>query len=170
MGGLVARTAARILPRRMLRKLIMLGAPNQGSFAPVQALRGTYPFVRKMAALDRKHSPEYLAQRVFCTFPGLYQMLPPPQFFAALNLFDVRSWPSQGPTPSAELLGGAAEARAGFAPVDSRMIHIVGVNQETVVGMRRTAAGFEYAMNRNGDGTVPLRIGEASRAQMLLRR
>jgi len=38
------------------------------------------------------------------------------------------------------------------------MVHIVGVNQETVIGLRRTAAGFEYAMDRNGDGTVPLSL------------
>jgi hypothetical protein len=38
------------------------------------------------------------------------------------------------------------------------MVNIVGVNQETVVGMRRTAAGFEYAMSRSGDGTVPLSL------------
>ena len=39
MGGLVARAAARILPRRLIRKLIMLGTPNAGSFASVQTLR-----------------------------------------------------------------------------------------------------------------------------------
>ena len=38
------------------------------------------------------------------------------------------------------------------------MVNIAGVNQETVVGMRRTAAGFEYAMSRSGDGTVPLAL------------
>jgi pimeloyl-ACP methyl ester carboxylesterase len=158
MGGLVARMAAGILPKRLVRKLIMLGTPNQGSFAPVQALRGTYPFVRRMSTLDRKHSAEYLAQNVFCTFPGLYHMLPPPQRIKGVNLFDARCWPPDGPAPSAELLDQVMATRSGLAPVDSRMVHIVGVNQETVVGLRRTAAGFEYAMDRNGDGTVPLSL------------
>jgi pimeloyl-ACP methyl ester carboxylesterase len=158
MGGLVARTAARILPERLVRKLILLGTPNQGSFAPVQALRGTYPFVRKMSTLDRKHSPECLAQNVFCTFPGLYHMLPPPGRVKGMDLFDARCWPADGPVPSADLLRQAARARSGFGSVDSRMVHIVGVNQETVVGVRRTAAGFEYAMDRNGDGTVPVAL------------
>jgi pimeloyl-ACP methyl ester carboxylesterase len=158
MGGLIARAAARTLPKRLLRKLVMLGTPNQGSFAPVQALRGTYPFVRNMSTLDRKHSAEYLTQHVFCTFPGLYHMLPPPQRLAGIDLFDARSWPSDGPIPNAHLLGQVATIRAGLAPVDSRMVHIIGVNQETVVGLRRTAAGFEYAMDRNGDGTVPLAL------------
>jgi Alpha/beta hydrolase family len=158
MGGLVARMAARILPKRLVRKLIMLGTPNQGSFAPVQALRGTYPFVRRMSTLDRKHSAEYLAQNVFCTFPGLYHMLPARQGIEGIDLFDARCWPADGPTPSAELLGSVAAARAGLAPVDSRMVLIVGVNQETVVSLRRLGNGFEYAMDRNGDGTVPLSL------------
>ena len=154
MGGLVARTAAGILPKRWIRRLILLGTPNQGSFAPVQALRGTYPFVRQISTLDRRHTAEELAQQVFCTFPGLYHMLPPRRT-GALDLLDARCWPP-GPVPSEVLLGSVAAARAGLAPVDSRMVQIVGVNQETVVGLRRTAAGFEYAMDRNGDGTVPL--------------
>jgi pimeloyl-ACP methyl ester carboxylesterase len=158
MGGLVARIALRTLPKRQVRRLVMLGVPNEGSFAPVQALRGTYPFVRRMSALDRKHSPEYLAENVFCTFPGLYHMLPPPHRTAGVDLIDPGSWPAQGPAPDPRLLARVAAVRAGMAPVDSRMIHIIGVNQETVVGLRRTARGFRYAMNSNGDGTVPLAL------------
>jgi pimeloyl-ACP methyl ester carboxylesterase len=157
MGGLVARMAARMLPKRWVRRLIMLGTPNGGSFACVQALRGTYPFVRKMSRLDRKHSAEYLAAKVFHTFPGLYHMLPSRQL-EGMDLFDPRDWPADGQRPSAQILEEVAAVRAALAPPDSRMVHIVGVNQETVVGMRRTAAGFEYAMTKNGDGTVPLAL------------
>jgi pimeloyl-ACP methyl ester carboxylesterase len=156
MGALVARMAMRVLPKRLVRRLIMLGAPNEGSFAPVQALRGTYPFVRRMSTLDRKHSAEYLTEHVFRTFPGLYHMLPTPHRLAGLDLFDPSCWPADGAAPDATLLGQVMKVRAGLAPVDSRMTHIIGVNQETVVGVRRTAAGFEYAMDNNGDGTVPL--------------
>jgi pimeloyl-ACP methyl ester carboxylesterase len=155
MGGLVARMAARMLPKRRVRRLIMLGTPNAGSFAPVQALRGTYPFVRRMSRLDRKHSAEYLAANVFNTFPGLYQMLPSRRL-KGINLFDPRDWPADGPAPKAKILKEVAAVRAALAPPDSRMVHIIGVNQETVVGMRRTGGGFEYAMTNNGDGTVPL--------------
>ena len=156
MGGLVARMAARMLPKRWVRKLIMLGTPNEGSFASVQALRGTYPFVRRLSRLDHRHSADYLAAKVFSTFPGLYHMLPSRRL-EGIDLFDPRDWPADGPTPSARILRQVAAVRAALAPADSRMVHIVGVNQETVVGMRRTAAGFEYAMTRNGDGTVLLR-------------
>ncbi len=153
MGGLVARMAMRMLPKRWVQRLIMLGTPNEGSFASVQALRGTYPFVRKMSRLDRKHSAEHLAATVFNTFPGLYHMLP--RRLRGINLFDPGEWPAGGPTLSAPILGEVAAVRARLAPVDSRMTHIVGVEQETVVGMRRAECGFEYLMSRNGDGTVP---------------
>jgi pimeloyl-ACP methyl ester carboxylesterase len=158
MGGLVARMAARTLPKRLVRRLIMLGTPNQGSFASVQALRGTYPFVRRISTLDRKHSAEYLSEKVFHTFPGLYHMLPSAKQADGLDLFDPEDWPADGPAPNLHLLRQVAAVRAGLAPVDPRMLHIVGVNQETVIGLRRTAAGFEYAMDRNGDGTVPLSL------------
>jgi len=158
MGGLVARMAARMLPKRLLRKLIMLGTPNEGSFASVQALRGTYPFVRRMSRLDRRHSAEYLTAKIFCTFPGLYHMLPPPRRLRGIDLFDPRAWPPDGPAPDAGILARAAAVLAALAPADSRMVHIVGVNQETVVGLRRAAAGFEYDMTKNGDGTVPLAL------------
>jgi pimeloyl-ACP methyl ester carboxylesterase len=157
MGGLVARMAARMLPKRWVRRLIMLGTPNEGSFASVQALRGTYPFVRRMSRLDHRHSADYLAAKVFNTFPGLYHMLPSRRL-EGIDLFDPHDWPADGPAPSAQILGRVAAVRAALAPPDSRMVHIVGVNQETVVGMRRTAAGFEYAMTNNGDGTVPLAL------------
>jgi pimeloyl-ACP methyl ester carboxylesterase len=152
MGGLVARMAMRMLPKRWVQKLIMMGTPNEGSFASVQALRGTYPFVRRMSRLDRKHSAEFLAATVFNTFPGLYHMLPRRR---GINLYDPREWPSGGPKLSGPILREVAAVRAQLAPVDSRMVHIIGVEQETVVGIRRAAGGFEYLMSRNGDGTVP---------------
>jgi pimeloyl-ACP methyl ester carboxylesterase len=158
MGGLVARSALTVLPKRLVRRLVMLGVPNEGSFAPVQALRGTYPFVRNMSALDRQHSPEYLAENVFGTFPGLYHMLPHPKRVAGIDLTDPRSWPGDGPTPDPRLLAQVEASRAGLAGADPRMIQIIGVNQETVVSLKRSAAGFRYAMNKNGDGTVPLAL------------
>jgi pimeloyl-ACP methyl ester carboxylesterase len=157
MGGLVARVAARRLPHRALKQLIMLGAPNRGALAPVLALRGSYPFVRKLSRLDLEHSPEELAAEVFGTFPGLYHLLPP-EPTPECDLLDPRSWPTQGPKPDARLLAGVGRARAQMAPPDERMVQIVGVNRETVVSVRRTAAGFEYGSSRNGDGTVPVAL------------
>jgi hypothetical protein len=157
MGALVARVAAQRLPRRALKRLILLGAPNRGALAPILALRGSYPFVRKLARLDLEHSCEALAAEVFATFPGLYHLLPP-EPTPDCDLLDPRSWPMEGPRPDARLLAGVARARAQMAPPDERMVQIVGVNRETVVSVRRTTAGFEYGSSRNGDGTVPVAL------------
>ena len=151
------------LPKRCVRRLILLGTPNRGSYAPVQALRGTYPFVRKLARLDLKHTPEQLAQKVFCTFPGIYQLLPPPVPGSRIDLLDARSWPVAGPKPDATQLARVAAARAQMAAPDARMMHIVGVNRETAVAVRRTATGFEYSLSANGDGTVPVAMASLPR-------
>ena len=58
MGGLVARAALAGPGLEHVRTLITLGAPHGGSFAVVQALRGTYPVVRRLAALDQLHTAE----------------------------------------------------------------------------------------------------------------
>ena len=156
MGGLVARMAMSMLPKRSVRKLILIGAPNFGSFAAVQALRGTYAFVRKVSRLDLVNSPQCLASRVFHTFPGLYHLLPAG---GAPNVDDLcrgSRWPASGLQPDLELLGQVAKVRARLAPPDARMVQIAGINQPTVVALRRKAAGFEYRMGWRGDGTVPL--------------
>ena len=77
MGGLVARAT---LPKggSRIRRIVQIGAPNAGSFAPVLALRGVYPTVRKLAALDLRHSAEDLARIVFRTLPSLHELLPEP--------------------------------------------------------------------------------------------
>ena len=165
MGGLIARVAAGLLPTRLLRKLIMLGTPNHGSFAPVQALRGTHPFVRQISSLDRQHSADALAAGVFNTFPGIYHLLPPRRGGEKLDLLDAGVWPVDGPMPLRHLLGQVKAARAHLAAPDSRMSHIIGVNQTTVVTVRRTAAGFEYGSNSNGDGTVPVARANMQRLQ-----
>jgi hypothetical protein len=161
MGALVARIAIKLLPKRLVRRLIMLGAPNGGSLAPVLALRGTYPFVQKLSRLDLKHSPDYLAAEVFSGFPGLYHMLPPHRDpNSAVDLLDASSWPSDGVRPRPELLARVQQARAGMAEPDARMVQIVGVNRQTVVSVRRTSAGFEYGSTPHGDGTVPLAMAQ----------
>ena len=105
MGGLVSRAALKAASGRKVKRLITLGTPNFGSFVPIQALRGIYPIVRKIALLDLKHSPEELAETVFNTFPGLYEMLPAPEKFSALDLYDLKSWPTEGPARSIVPLG-----------------------------------------------------------------
>ena len=157
MGGVVARAALTLDSTDRIRKLIQLGAPNAGAFAPVQALRAVYPTVRKIAALDHQHSAEELARKVFLSLPGLYQMLPSQQA-GELDLFDVRSWPQDELTPNPMLLETAKAGRARLVSADDRCMLIAGVAQETLTRVRVVDNQFEYTVARDGDGTVPLAL------------
>jgi hypothetical protein len=157
MGGLVARWA--LGHGGTCRRLVMLGTPNHGSFAPVMAFRGTYPVVRKLAALDLRHSAEDLARTVFTTFPGLTEMLPSAERFREVDLYDLSQWPhpDDGLRPRADLLAAAPVVQRQLAPGDERCVVIAGVDHPTVTGLRRDEAqGFVYETTRHGDGTVPL--------------
>ena len=69
MGGLLSRTALALPGTRHVERVVLLGTPNQGSFAPVQVLRGTYAVVRKIARLDAATTAERLTEEVFNSFP-----------------------------------------------------------------------------------------------------
>ncbi len=148
MGGLVARAAMRFDTRRRIERVVQMGAPNEGSFAPVQALRAVYPTVRKLACLDPQHDAETLAREVFQTLPGLYQLAPP-------ELSAPSAWPADDLRPTAEQLAQVKRTRAKWPLGDARSCVIVGVRQPTIDHVRSTAQGFEYEVRSNGDGTVP---------------
>src|SRR5262249_36611765 len=118
--------------------------------------RATYDVVQKIAILDLKHSPEQLSGQIFNTFPGIYEMLPSPEKFTALDLYNTASWPQQGPQPRSNLLAGVKPVVDKLAPADSRFFLIAGVNQDTVTGLRLNGNEFAYEVSPDGDGTVPL--------------
>ena len=155
MGGVIAR-AALAYDKRRIAKLIQLGAPNDGSFAPLQALRAVYPTVRKIASLDRDHSAEHLARTVFHTLPGIYQMLPSAGNAAEPDLFDPRGWPADELAPNPKLLARARRIRAQLPAANERCDVIVGVGQDTIVSVTLRERGFQYEFRADGDGTVPL--------------
>jgi pimeloyl-ACP methyl ester carboxylesterase len=150
MGGLVARAALRRESGSKIQHLITLGAPHGGSFAPVQAVRGVYPLVRRLAQLDPAHSAEALARDVFATFHSLYQMLP---HCEGLDLFDPRNWPSRGPQPNATLLERVSMLELGGS--DARISSIAGYGFDTAVNITRVRDEFYYRYGAGGDGTVP---------------
>jgi len=155
MGGLVTRAALALPDTGHVERVVLLGSPNCGSFAAVQALRGTYAVVRKVARLALRASAEELAADVFNTFPSLYDMLPSGTCAAGEDLCDARLWPSTGPVPRAELMASARAARGQLAPADARFAQVIGVGQETVTRVRRRRDDFVYTLTRAGDGTVP---------------
>lgn len=157
LGGVVARVALAGDGGRVAR-LVQLGSPNRGSYAPVLALRAVYPTVRKLAALDLRHDAEDLARIVFRTLPALHELLPEAGPGAGLDLFDPAAWPDDALRPERALLEAAVAARARWPGADPRCLHVVGVRQETVTGAQLRGREFHYTLEHDGDGTVPLEL------------
>ena len=155
MGGLVSRAAAALPGAERVERILLLGSPNDGSFATVQALRGTYSVVRKLARIIADSSAESLAAEVFNTFPSLHHMLPGGRCSQGVDLFDSQEWPRSGPQPEPTLLAQARTVQTTLAQPDKRFAAIVGIGQETVTAVRRRANDFTYTITRHGDGTVP---------------
>ena len=161
MGGLIVRATLPLLAGMPLERVVLLGVPNRGAYGAVQALRGSYPVVRRLAALDARHDAETLASAVFASFPSLYQLLPDADW-AGFDLHDANHWPATGPQPDATLLVRARGYLASLPPPDARCCQLVGMGQRTVAGIRVAArgaggtSGFRYAIDGNGDGTVAL--------------
>ncbi len=153
MGGLVSRIALAQEGTAHVARAVLLGTPNCGAFAPLQALRGTYAVVRNIARLDLSCTAEALAERVFGAFPSLYQMLPPAA--DGLDLTDRRHWPDCGPAPRPALLERARCFHQALPAPDERLTVIAGIGAKTVTAVARTADGFRYMVTRGGDGTVP---------------
>jgi pimeloyl-ACP methyl ester carboxylesterase len=165
MGGLVSRAAMANEGLEHVERVVLLGTPNSGSFAPVQALRGTYAVVRKIARLSHTQSAESLAVEVFNTFPSLYQLLPLANGHSDPDFFDVKSWPEKGPTPRGALLDQARSVLKTLSNGDERFVNIVGWGQETVTRATRRNGEFVYTITRQGDGTVPVSSAELPRAR-----
>jgi PGAP1-like protein len=155
MGGLVSRAALAQPGMSNVERLVLLGTPNFGSFAPLQALRGTYAVVRKIARLASRGSPESLAGKIFNTFPSLYHMLPSAQCNGSADLFDPAEWPRSGPRPNRALLRDARDIQSKLVQADERISVVVGVGQETVTAVVKRKDDFVYTITRHGDGTVP---------------
>jgi pimeloyl-ACP methyl ester carboxylesterase len=150
MGGLLARVALRSESSRRVRRLITIGTPHEGSFAPVQAVRGSYPLVRRLAQIDTQHDAETLAREVFSSFHSLYQMLPRGQ---SPDLLNQRNWPGTGPQPNATLLDRVRFLELGGA--DRRISAIAGYGYQTIDRVAEVKGEFFYRYSFAGDGTVP---------------
>jgi hypothetical protein len=158
-GGLVARAALAHKGGERISRVIQLGAPNKGTFVSIQALRGTYPLIRRVAMLDLKHSAEDLARELIVTFPGLCELLPASSLCKDFDPFDHGQWP-EGPRPEARLLDSARDAIKQLPPPDDRFRLIAGHGQDTVLGLRRSGGKLSFGRGPAGDGTVPLALAQ----------
>ncbi len=158
-GGLVARAALAHKGGERIARVIQLGAPNKGTFVSIQALRGTYPLIRRVAMLDLKHSAEDLARELIVTFPGLCELLPAASLCKDFDPFDPGQWP-EGPKPESGLLDAAHDAIKRLPPPDERFRLIAGFGQDTVLGLRRSGRKLSFGRGPAGDGTVPLALAQ----------
>ncbi len=159
MGGLVARAALAHKGGERIARVIQLGTPNKGAFVSIQALRGTYPLVRRVAMLDLKHSADELARDMLVTLPGLCGLLPAASLCKNFDPFDPGQWPD-GPKPAAGVLDAAREATRRLPPPDGRFRLVAGFGQDTVLGLRRSGRRLEFGRGPAGDGTVPLALAQ----------
>jgi hypothetical protein len=157
LGGLVARAALAHDGAERIEHVVQLGTPNGGAFAAVKALRGTYPLVRRLALLDLAHDARQLARDVFCTLPGLVELLPEAGACDGFDPFRASDWP-RGPRPRAELLAASRRARIALPPPDGRFALVAGTGRETLTGLRSRDGRLEFREGEGGDGTVPLAL------------
>ncbi len=164
MGGLVARAAVAALGAagKRIGCVVHLGTPNFGSFSAVQTMRAQGDTVKKLAFLDQRHDAQQIVADVLAPMPGFCQLLPSPERFNAIDLFDARRWPPSGPQPQAEVLRQVPGVLRKLAPADERFTLIAGINRETVTGLRKDEQKneFVFQLSMAGDGTVPQALAE----------
>ncbi len=171
MGGLVARYVSRHFAATWTSmddakghasggRLVMLGTPNRGSFAPVLALTGVEKLVRRLALIDTDHRlAELLA--ILATFGGLYQMLPSPLIDLGddhQDLFGAGAWPQ--PVHQA-LLDAAQQFQVDLHQVidPDRLVYVAGADRETPASVHTGGGRLSYEFTRDGDGRVPHSLG-----------
>jgi pimeloyl-ACP methyl ester carboxylesterase len=165
MGGLVARAAVTALGAQnddRIARVVQLGTPNFGSFNAVQTLRDVGDTVKQLAFLDLRHDADTIVNDVIAPMPGACQLLPSPEKFTAIDLFDAGAWPKKGPRLSVQVLKKVPAVLQQLAPADDRFFLIAGINRETAVGMRfdELAQEFVFQVSLEGDGTVPLALAQ----------
>ena len=175
MGGLVARALWKSSPQAdsgepLLRRLIMLGTPNLGSFEVPLIFAGIQETVKKLILLthpflslfNRDEARRRLLS-VISSFPGIYQMSPQ-KGDGALELQKSTTFQKvNSDVVQGHLTRGANFLQGLESVIDSeRMIYIAGYGFETVVGVdtnlpldRLTS----YWVSDAGDGKVPHDLG-----------
>ncbi len=161
MGGCVAAVYAATHPEWSSRisQAIFLGTPLRGSYAPIEALLGTYPILPKAALVDVKNNlGQYVAMAR--TLPGLIDLLPDPETFPdAAALYERATWPKES-APAQVWLDQSRQMKRLFAtsPIleNARLIVSPGIPTVGAVGV---VEGKLQPGRRNlpGDGTVPTR-------------
>lgn len=172
MGGLVVRSAMKKLGSQWVNKninrIVLLGTPNFGSFAPALVLANDYPTVDWVQRLDLVSKSGSLVKDVFPTFTGLMEMLPESKNNQGLDLFKTENYPSKARFGRSQVLKNASGLQARIAGGSEKVWMIAGTGIETVVGLKvnkNEPTKFEKEISFRGDGTVPLALAELPHAK-----
>lgn len=161
MGGLVSALYAKRHSgwSDRIERAVLVGSPLGGSYAPVEAVLGVYPFFRTLASLSR-HDDIADLQALAVTLPGLLQMLPDPALFDdPLDYYSLTAWPG-GPRPPQRWLDLSRNTKTEIAssPLLDRTTAIVSREFGTVASVRQQGRHLASGPRSGpGDGTVPIR-------------
>ncbi len=175
MGGLLSRALMRLGPKAdsgesLVRRLVMLGTPNFGSYEVPQILAGIQGTVRKLIRLTHpilsvwdSNQARLRILQILSTFPGVYQMLPRKgigaeslqrsEVFRTVNPYATQSHINRG-VGFLDSLGAVVDPE--------RMTYIAGYGFETIVGFDASLPLdrlSSYWSSKAGDGTVPHELG-----------
>ncbi len=178
MGGLVARTLLLDQTnRKLVKRLIMLGTPNYGSFEVPQIFTGIQGTVKSLITLAGgltgffSSSPKTEMLELLDSFPGVYQLMPWPEKVSAnqkplvKKLYDPTSYFPVNPTVSSRHLQNALNHHQELNKkvIDAKkLIYIAGYGERTFDGIRNENKLDEtagYRLTRLGDGSVPHSLG-----------
>jgi pimeloyl-ACP methyl ester carboxylesterase len=155
MGGLVARQMAAADPDgEVIARVITIGTPNRGCYAPLQMFDLSHPTLGTLARIDTVHDRRTLVRDYLSDFPGLLAMLPSGANTDA-NHFDPSDWPASAVRPCTDLLDDARATVAALPAPDARFHQIIGTGHSTIVGARAADSGFQFDRSDDGDGVVP---------------
>lgn len=118
-GGLVVRALLASAPelwkelKQRDTRLVMLGTPNQGSFAALQMLVAQGRLFELLELVDMKNRPDELAS-IISRYPGVIELLPAELFdeaqWATLPIFNERPQATDGTSAEADKARADAEA------------------------------------------------------------
>lgn len=159
MGGVVASLYARRHSEwaDRIQRVVLMGVPLGGTFAPFEAVIGSYPFVRRVAWFSTGNDIDDL-RRAVATFPGLLDLLPNPQLFDGVDaVYGRREWPD-AIAPRQQWLDQSRNMKPAVldSPLLERASHFVSLGHGTVASLARQD-GMLWRGPRTavGDGTVP---------------
>lgn len=166
MGGLVASLyAKRHHPHweSRIEHAVFMGTPLRGSYAPIEAILGTYPLIKKLALAVNNDDTEDL-RKMAASLVGLIEMFPDPAIFPDANdAYLQQVWPD-AIVPQQAWLDQSKNIKNDFSdsPLLKKTTLLVSLNYGTVSSINNQAGIISPGSQTGiGDGTVPAKSAVA---------